>query len=85
MQQVLVYDSKEAISRAEDQFKHTSVCPHIIRTGQHLLRSIEKGYEVMLVTKEKFTAATNSRDAEKRMKHLSQNLIIMFDEANGIS
>lgn len=81
---VMVFGNSDTLKQAEDMANRSfRLYPKRAKTGEHLLKLIEDGYEVISITRDKFDKAMNKRDAEKRMKKINQeDLFIMFDEVN---
>jgi hypothetical protein len=81
-QVVMVFDNSRTLELSREMTKHTWMNPVRAKTGSDLLVLIEGGCQCIMVTRDKFDKAIRKRNAEKRMKELSENLFILFDEVN---
>ena len=78
---VMVFGNSDPLKQAEDMSTTWRMYPKRAKTGEHLLKLIEDGYELITITRDKFDKAMNKRDAEKTMKKINQeDLFIIFDE-----
>ena len=79
---VMVFSNLRTLKLSEEMTKHTWMNPVRAKTGADLLVLIEGGCNCITITRDKFDNACRMRGARERMKELSENLFIMFDEVN---